>query len=147
MIRPAAEEDIPQIVVLGRKMLPFTPSSAFITLDEQRLSNFIFNAIQLDTWFAYVVEIDATVVGGFIGMVLPHPFDGEALIAAEAEWFIDPQYRNAGFGSELLDTFEQWARAQGAVCMRIGAFDEKTEAFLRHRQLYKIQAVYLKGLD
>jgi GNAT superfamily N-acetyltransferase len=60
------------------------------------------------------------VIDGFIGGFLFEHLGAGSLFAMELLWYVIPERRDTGIGSNLLCEFEHWAKRQGAEGVFIG---------------------------
>jgi GNAT superfamily N-acetyltransferase len=67
----------------------------------------------------FLSETDETIDGFVGGFIFEHLGAGN-LFAMELLWYVIPEKRNTGTGSNLLREFEQWAKKQGAEGVFIG---------------------------
>lgn len=95
-----------------------------------------------------IEEGDDGLINGALGGMIHRDIYGEALIAQEFFWFMRPDTR--GGGVRVYRAFEQWAKARGAVSIRMGhLLDSMPEKVARFYQLVGFKAaetVYMKTL-
>jgi GNAT superfamily N-acetyltransferase len=119
-IRPIQQADIEAAVdVVGRmveegsgfKFIPFSPevSRGWFTAAVERPQNV----------FCAILEREGKVVGGMLGSRGLFSFSA-AQLAFEMGLYILPEYRGGRYAVGLINSFEDWARAQGCVCVQSG---------------------------
>ena len=87
---------------------------------------------------------DGAMIGG---IVYPHFFNHNVLMAQELLWWCDPAKRGSGSARRLWDAFESWAVSRGAkhVSM-ISLADMKSVAKLYERRGYKpLETTWVKA--
>jgi GNAT superfamily N-acetyltransferase len=67
----------------------------------------------------FLSETDG-IIDGFIGGFMFEHLGAGNLFAMELLWYVAPEKRNTGTGSNLLREFEKWAKKQGAEGVFIG---------------------------
>lgn len=84
---------------------------------------------------------------GFIaGKATPFPF-GPSIVATELGWYIRPESRGNGKGSEFLDAFEYWAK-HVAICdmVNMSSLDDKVGEYLKGKGYELSERAYIKEL-
>lgn len=84
---------------------------------------------------------------GFLaGMVTPFPFSTDFL-ATELAWWVEPEARQEGLGTKLLEAFEYWAREKaGCRLISMSSLDDKVGE-MYEKQGYKLyERAYMKVL-
>lgn len=98
--------------------------------------------------FLVVAEVDGVAVGAIGGLLYEESYCG-TLIATEFFWYVDPAHR--GCGLALLQAFESWAAAAGAVEVRMvnlsHSMPERLEALYTRRGYTKIETHWSKPVD
>lgn len=112
IIRAGTEEDLDQLVELGRRFLHASPYGAFTGIDEKRLRNMLLAVLEHGALFVAVE--DELVTGAIAGQVVPLWF-GNVPVAAELAWWVDPVLRGRPSAIGLLRAFERWGAERGAV--------------------------------
>ncbi|PZX19824.1 acetyltransferase (GNAT) family protein [Palleronia aestuarii] len=77
--------------------------------------------------------------GILMAIALPSPFSGE-LVAQEIMWWIEPEAR--GRGREMLDAYETWARAIGAMRCGVTCLDDRTANLFARRGYERAELAY-----
>lgn len=84
---------------------------------------------------------------GFIaGKAVPFPF-GPSIVATELGWYIRPEARGNGKGTEFLDAFEYWAKYV-AICdlVNMSSLDDKVGEYLKGKGYELSERAYIKEL-
>lgn len=84
---------------------------------------------------------------GFIaGKAVPFPF-GPSIVATELGWYIRPDSRGNGKGTEFLDAFEYWAK-HVAICdlVNMSSIDDKVGEYLKGKGYELSERAYIKEL-
>lgn len=101
MIRAATVDDIPAIVDMAR------------AFHEAHGQDFEFSDESVEKFVAVSIQNGCVLFSErsfFIGFIAPDPANFGRLVAHEAFWWSEE-----GKGTELRETFEEWAAAMGAV--------------------------------
>jgi hypothetical protein len=149
MIREARQEDVKELVALGKLFYESTILPAFAGYDEITMESLLSTYIVNDTCAVFVMESDGKVVGGIIGHVAPAYWNVSVLSGQQLGWFVHPEYRS--FHSiKLLDTLYQWAKSKGAKMFFSGAKLSKDfegmDAMLRHKKYVPLEMAYIKEI-
>jgi len=59
-------------------------------------------------------------VGMLAGIIAPHPMHGE-MHADEVAWWVEPEHRGGRAAYRMLRSFEEWARQNGAIVVKMVA--------------------------
>jgi len=108
MIRSATEDDIAEIVVMGRK---FHQASGFddIPYNQDNAENTAFNLITGEDGILLVDDGLNGVVGG---LMYPLYFNGD-LNGQELFWWVNESHRKTGLGRDLIIAFEAEVKLRG----------------------------------
>lgn len=117
MIRAATHDDVPSLVRLGR-LLHDTSSYADLGYDDEKVARQCLALID-GAGAIFVSQLEGEVVGFIGGAVTEHWFSTEK-VAFDYSFFVHPEFRHGVTAVRLMQAFERWARAQGAVQMRMG---------------------------
>lgn len=118
MLRAATHDDLLRLVELGAAMHAESPTYSRLRFSASKLAATIERAI--DTGFAMVCEVEGVVVGGMLGMVVPH-WCSDDLVACDLALFMAPEHRGGMAAVRLLNAYRVWAERSGAVLKQIGA--------------------------
>lgn len=89
-------------------------------------------------------SIIALTDGGMLaGTVSKFPF-GPHFIATEVAWWVDPDKRKSGIGSELLRYFEVWAGVVGCTFVTMGGLDDGLAEYYEKMGYKLYERAYLK---
>lgn len=127
--------------------LPLCVDGARAFYVEKKLPGDFHPDVFLANWHRFLSAMTATVIGlweserpvGALGaMVTPDLLDGR-LTATEMFWYLDPTHRHGLDAFRLIDAFEAWGDAQGAVEFRMLHMLEPNEdpAAVRLAPIYK----------
>ena len=118
-IRPAAVEDAGALARL-RHALYEEPGRAPERLDAYtaRFAPFVQDALASDAWRVWVAELDGRIVGAMWFQLVervPRPGEerGALPIGYLTNVFVEPELRDAGLGSRMLEVVLAWARERG----------------------------------
>lgn len=112
-VRPAAPEDIPQLVRMGVAFFEESGYSDVTTLDVGAITK-LFRDLIDGQGALLVVESGGKLVGMTAGIVYPFYFNRDHVTGQELFWWVAPEHRANGVGSELLKALEAWAKGRGA---------------------------------
>jgi GNAT superfamily N-acetyltransferase len=78
-------------------------------------------------------------------------FNQNIRVAQETFWYVEPEYRKNGVGEALFNTFEQWAKAKGAVTLVMATVGDKPSNKKVHDLYLKqgflpLERHYFKGI-
>jgi GNAT superfamily N-acetyltransferase len=118
MIRPATENDLPDIIRMGREFVaqlplkfPFSPERAETIVRGAMADGGVFVA-------------DVGPLVGMIGLIAHPHFFCEARAAQEMFWWVEPGHRGSGIAGQLLDTASGWAKERGCQMLNMVCVDE-----------------------
>lgn len=107
-IRRAASGDVDWLLGQLRQFSSFygTTRSLFGTEDSAR------SRVQdmVDDHVVFLYERDGIRTGLIAGYLVPHPFNPEITMLAEAFWWVDPAHRGTSAGLKLFDAFTEYGK-------------------------------------
>jgi GNAT superfamily N-acetyltransferase len=119
MIREATLDDLPRLLLLGRRMHMESERFQRLTFDRERLSKTLQFAIESPEFFSWVAESDDVVVGGMFAVLTPHWFSPD-LTSSDLALFMQPEHRGTMAPVRLLNAYAAWARGMGAKHILFG---------------------------
>ena len=115
-IRQAERADIIHFLRLGRRFADFADEP----FDRESATQHMEWLIDSDNTVAFMaIDIEGAVLGICGGVHIPTLWDRSKLMATELWWYVDPDSRNAGVGTALMNALESWARSAGAYRMEM----------------------------
>jgi len=146
MIRQATAEDLRALYPLAREF--YRSSRILRGFDLERFESFWRVLFGNGCGAIFLLTDGQDIQGTIGGMFYPEPYSGE-LLAQEFFWFVRKERRGAGV--LLYRAFEDWARAQGCVELRMAhlsdSMPEKVADFYRRMGYEKVETLYAKRLD
>jgi ribosomal protein S18 acetylase RimI-like enzyme len=141
VIRPATEDDLPEMLQLWREMMDFhahwddrfrpKPSPEA----EQAWANYLRQDIfGRDTWCVLVAEDNNKLVGQIAGELRqPAPVFEPQTYGYVTDIVVAPCARRQGIGKALFSALEAWFRAQGAAYLQLQVLESNpaSQAFWR----------------
>jgi GNAT superfamily N-acetyltransferase len=118
MIRAATHDDVPGMVTLGLAMMAESPTFRRMRPDEMKLAHAC--RMSIDNGFAMVIEHGGEIVGGMLGMCVPH-WASSDLVACDLALFVDQRFRGTTAPARLLRAFRDWGIGKGAALILFGA--------------------------
>lgn len=112
MIRMATVSDLDSLLILAG--LFHAESHVGLEFDDRHTEASFKRFIETPEFCLMIVEEQEQIVGMLAGVAFPNYFSAK-MQAQEMFWFIDEDYRCAGFGKALLGEFEKWAVSKGAT--------------------------------
>ena len=107
------------ITMLANKMQQYyTASDTLIEIDVDTVKRNWSAFLQSGMASVFVLEEDGVIVGIISGLCYHDPLSGH-MVAQEAFWFVDYEYRHRGYGEALIKTFEEWAISKNAMSVRL----------------------------
>lgn len=145
-VRPGQVGDEEAIVRMGGAFLASTPYGDVLGFAPEVLRD-TFRKL-LEHGVVFVAEVDGAVVGMICGMPFRDVFAGEAMLD-ELAWWVDVHARGTSAGPRLLAAWEQWARQNGIVALRMVAprGAERVAAFYERHGYAPLEIAFLKRLD
>lgn len=96
---------------------------------EEKVKNFSMNFYNDNTKICYVAEADGVIVGLMYGTIKSmYEYFAEKDFADLVALYIKPEYQRMGIGEKLKETFEEWAKQNGAEKFVIGVLKENKKA-------------------
>jgi GNAT superfamily N-acetyltransferase len=105
-VRPAAPDDVPDIVRLVRDLAEYERALDQMSMTPQQLTGALFPDHAPPALFAHVAEVDGHVVGTALWFLSFSTWTGTHGIWLE-DLYVDPPYRGRGLGQDLLRTLAQ----------------------------------------
>lgn len=137
MIREATVSDIPALLAMGEKFAEKARLTDHVGYDPASMEATFRAMIERDEFCLFVGEC-----GALGGMVAPHPFNHAQPIADELFWWSEGRE-----GLRLLEAYEEWAAARGAV-VRMTALEavnpERMKRFYERRGYQPLERAYVR---
>lgn len=137
MIREATVSDIPALLAMGEKFAEKARLTDHVGYDPASMEATFRAMIERDEFCLFVGEC-----GALGGMVAPHPFNHAQPIADELFWWSEGRE-----GLRLLEAYEEWATARGAV-VRMTALEavnpERMKRFYERRGYVPLERAYVR---
>jgi len=147
-IRLGNKQDIPQLIPLADRFYADAELPGGVVPE-------IFQAnweLWLENGFGVLVvaEEDGAIYGATGGLVVPAANDGK-MEANELFWFLHPNYRSGGTGTEMFDAWEQACIDAGAVRIGMirlhGPSGERIGQWLESRGYRPVEVHYYRDLE
>lgn len=142
-IRFATMEDIPALVLIGKRMHAITRFRCF-EYNEEKVAKSLRNALERaeSQYVCFVAEDSAkNIVGGLLAVTQRQIFS-DLLIASVMQYVVLPERRMGGHGLRLLKAFEKWAEnrrvAEIAFGINSGIESENIGKFARKVGFVKV---------
>lgn len=120
IIRSGTYQDISQLLELGRRMHSESVYS-FLPYDDEKVRRLIITFIEEpDTYCGFVAEDNGKIAGMIGAFIIDYFFCNERLVS-DMVLFIDKPYRRGLTSARLILRLKQWAVAQGARELALGA--------------------------
>jgi GNAT superfamily N-acetyltransferase len=131
-VRPAASNDIPPLLALVRRYWEFEGVAGFTALRIELVLQRLLAEPRLGA--IWVAESDARLVGYLIA-VLVLSVEHQGLMGEIDEFFVLPEARTSGIGTQLLAAAETALAARGCVRLQLqlGVGNSAARAFYQHR--------------
>jgi GNAT superfamily N-acetyltransferase len=131
-IRAAVETDIPQLLSLVRRYWQFEDLEGF---DALRIELLLKRLLTQSTLGAIWVAEEDACLSAYLVLVYVLSLEHQGLMAEVDEFFVLPQARSRGVGSELLATAEEALRQRGCVRLQLqrALSNEAARLFYTHR--------------
>lgn len=146
LVRDATEEDTLDLIVLIKE---FHKSDTVIPVkfDSKHVMKMVEYFVDSEETLSIVLEVDGEIVG-CLGASVGPSFLSEDLIANEALWTISKEYRESGYGNNLWEAYEDWARSKGAIMMNGSRLsnNEYTGSILESKGFVQSEVTYIKNL-
>jgi ribosomal protein S18 acetylase RimI-like enzyme len=140
-IRPATEEDMPEMLRLWREMMDFHARAEPrfrprpTPVGEEAWELFVRRDILAsEDWLALVAEAEGHLVGQIMGAVRdPVPVFEPGKFGYVTDIVVDPAARRSGVGRALFDALKAWFRQRGAlnIQLQVAYNNPASQAFWR----------------
>ena len=117
MIRQMTEQDIPEVIELGRKMYSESANWKCLSFSPTRIEDIARLTIQ--SGFAMVAEKGGRLIGMMAGCVVM-PFFSEEIMSCDYVLYVLPEFRSGMAAIHLADGFSAWSRYKGAKLITVG---------------------------
>lgn len=117
LIRHAKKSDVPAIVEMSRHFYAETSYAGFARFDDSAVRNLA--EVLIDTGVMLIADRAQQVVGMVGLLVTPFPFNPEKTLACEIVWWVEPDARDSGAGTELLRAIEPACKARGCDAIQM----------------------------
>ena len=145
VIRQATGADVPHLVEMARHFVAQTDYAGQVPDDLAHLTALVEQLLSIGVVFV-ADDDEGRSVGMLAGLVYPHYMTGR-LTANETAWWVEPTARGGRLATDLLDTFERWATAQGATVIEIGAWHPRLERFYRRLGYVGAERIFRKDVS
>lgn len=123
-VRKANTDDYPELVAFGRKFFDSLPYRD-VEYSEDSAQRWL--DLMRELGVLLVAEIDGEPVGMAGGIYSPFVFNDRHKVGAEIMWWIEPEYRRNGIGSELMTALEVAAANAGCIRWSMMAIEDSAE--------------------
>jgi GNAT superfamily N-acetyltransferase len=119
-VREIEPADLGGALYLGRMMQAEAPAYRDYPFEDQRFSAWFALCLESPDWLGLVAVDEECGVIGFLAMgVMPMIFCS-ATTADDLAFFVHPEWRGTTAAIRLIRTMEAWAKAKGALQIRMG---------------------------
>lgn len=124
----------------------FAPQTAFGVPVAENIEEIAQRYLELDN-FIYIEEPGK---GAILGLVFPHWWNPQVLVAQELGWWVEPEYRGTTLAIRLLNKLEVEAKRKGAtkllmICLEAVEPDKVESIYLR-KGYTKLERIFSKDL-
>lgn len=119
MMRPAALEDVPALVELGRLMHAESPRWSRLPYSAERVSSTLRTLIESPDGLVLVADRSGKLVGGILGL-MSWDWMSDQRTAQELALFMLPEYRGSITPCRLVAGLVAWAKIKGAQWIEAG---------------------------
>jgi GNAT superfamily N-acetyltransferase len=144
-IRRARPEDAATIEALIRTVAAESPVYREMPIDDRKLKSFIAMAIRSHEHAVLLHEGATGIDGLFIGVLVQQFFTVE-FTAMDILFYVRPERRGSRAAVRLWRAYKDWAQAQGAKAIKVGAMTEiepaRTAKFYRGMGLREIGGIF-----
>lgn len=149
MLKLLEEQDIPQVVELGRNFFYASPYSS-LNFSEQATESFLYSCLSRPEENICILAVeDGVAVGALVGSVSRVPFSDD-LVAAEIAWWMEPTHRKGGQGLRLKKAYEYWAEKMGAkkisMALLSGEHEALLDSYYRRTGYEKAETAYVRNV-
>ncbi len=118
IVRPAALNDIPDIVRMGQEFASYPGYEGQVRLEQDVFAERLHSLAVASDGCLWVLDDGGAVHGAIGGFAAPSLFSS-ARHAAELFWFVDEAYRGNGGGRLLLNAIIAWAKHMDVVSLNM----------------------------
>jgi GNAT superfamily N-acetyltransferase len=118
-IRPAVAHDASDLARMRHALYSeYGPEREPLDQYVHRFAGFVHDALASDAWRVWVAELEGRIVGTMWLQIVervPRPGEdrGALPIGYLTNVFVDPEFRNGGLGSRMVEEVVTWARGRG----------------------------------
>jgi GNAT superfamily N-acetyltransferase len=124
-VRKAGIADLDGYVVLARQFHQASPMRDVCDFDAVAYAEFFRSAIRNQSMAVWLAESDGEVVGIAGALLYPLYFNPSHMVVQELWWFLTPDARGSGAGSEMFKSIQSWAKEVGAASLFMIALENE----------------------
>lgn len=148
LIRSADCDDFDALVSIGHKFFEFNVYRHNSNIDNDSLRHTFWDLCLNHELL--VVETDRKIIGTAGAYIAPVYWNHNELQGLEAFWWIDPEYRNSGVGTELRQVLQRRAGAKGVkfwnmIALKESQHEQVCQSYERAGMTH-VETVYMKVL-
>lgn len=135
MIRPATLKDVPRLLEMGRKFADKADLQSHVGYDAHSMAQTFEAMIEGENFCLFIGDN-----GAIGGIMAPHPFNYEQMIADELFWWSEGRE-----GLQLLAAYEEWASDAVTRMTALEAVEpERMKRFYERRGYVPLERAYVK---
>lgn len=139
MIRPMEATDIPDVVKLGKAVVP-NPGDVFLSWEA--MPRILFSVIGNTALFSIVVDNDGAIEGAAVAGVTGYPWDGSLLVCmVSLLWSAVP-----GRGKMLMGEVKSWAKSRGATLVLAGSRTDRASHLYHSMGMWPVETNFIGRL-
>lgn len=145
MLKVATREDFDAIYEMCKKFVTTTVYKDYFTEEAMRpfAETFVNSPITERVGLvAYHEDKPIGMLGGLINNFVY----GNAKMAVEVAWWVEPEFRKSGVGKELIEAFEFWAKKNGCKFITMSFLEDKPSKFYEDIGYAFAEKSYIKRL-
>jgi GNAT superfamily N-acetyltransferase len=141
----ATPEDFDAVYEMCQKFVKTTIYKDYFTEEAMRplAETFILSPI---TEKVGLLAMDGDKPVGMLGGMINNFIFGNIKMAVEIAWWIEPEYRKSGYGKELIEAFEFWAKKNGCAFVTMSFLEDKPAKFYENVGYSFAEKSYIKRL-
>jgi aminoglycoside 6'-N-acetyltransferase I len=145
-IREATESDLQQWSEMRAALFPKSSDNHVVELEEY------FRGESIDITQAYIVLAEKEIVG-FLELNIRSYAEGSRnpKVPYVEAWYVKPEYQGKGYGSQLMQKAEEWAKVQGFSELASDTDIDNHRSIVMHKHLGFVETdrliCFLKQLD